>query len=191
MRNYIDYHKEWENIYQDDGIKDLQGLRDLAKDLKNTGNGLDLSDFEDDFRDDFMLEDIYDVYDVEAPFNEYKAYKNFYNKKGKDNMNELELLDKVTDAATFLYVKNMGDKVAPNILISKLPNKQCYVSLNRYITPSDRFKKTIMFKTTKQSSKDALMDVAKFLAKQKIVKTTNPLEELEILIEEDNLDCNI
>lgn len=140
---------------------------------------------------DAMYGHICDISEVEIPYNEIESYNNFYNKKEKEKMSELELLDKVIDAATFLYVKNMGDKVAPNILVSKLPNKNFYISLNRYITPNDRFKKTIMFKTTFPSLKEALMDVAKFLAKQKITKTINPLEELENLIEEENLDLKV
>lgn len=193
MKSYADF-ADTERIYESlfDECKkkykdnaEINDLKDFIIDLKNQGNGLDLSDFTD----------INDIYEAQIPYDEIEAYNKFYkcnllyeDKKEKENMNELELLDKVTDAATFLYVKNMGDNVAPNILVSKLPNKQCYVSLNRYITPGDRFQKTIMFKTTKRSSREALMDVAKFLAKQKIVKTTNPLEELEMLIDEDDLD---
>lgn len=161
MKYYIDEHLEWDAIY---------GQNPTFQDIYG----------------------INDISEVELSPEEIKILDNIVkNVKEKEKMDELELLDKVIDAATFLYVKNMGDKVAPNILVSKLPNKTFYVSLNRYITPTDRFKKTIMFKTTKNSSKEALMDVAKFLAKQKITKTINPLEELEILIDEENLDFKV
>ena len=40
-----------------------------------------------------------------------------------------------------------------------------------------------MFKTTKVSLNEALLDIAKYLSKQKVVQT-NPLEELEKLFDE-------
>jgi hypothetical protein len=114
-------------------------------------------------------------------------YAEFLDKLDKDKekykMNNTDLLEKVTDAATFLYTKNLGDSVAPNILISKLPNKKYYLSLNRYVTPGDRYTKTIVYKTTKDNLNEALMDIAKFLSKQKATKV-NPLEELEKLFNE-------
>lgn len=109
---------------------------------------------------DFNIKQVEDIYKIE-----------------KDRMNNMDLLEKITDAATFLYTKNLGDSVAPNILISKLPNKQYYVALNRYMTPNERYTKTIMFKSTKDDLHSALMDIAKFLSTQN-VKKTNPIEEL-------------
>lgn len=117
--------------------------------------------------------------------NDYAEFLDALEKE-KNKMNNTDLLEKVTDAATFLYTKNLGDSVAPNVLISKLPNKKYYVSLNRYSTPGEeRFSKTIVFKTTKANLNEALMDVAKFLSKQKATKT-NPLEELEKLFDDTN-----
>lgn len=117
-------------------------------------------------------------------FNDKQIEELYKIEKEKDRMNNMDLLEKVTDAATFLYTKNLGDSIAPNILISKLPNKQYYVSVNRYMTPSDRYTKTIVFKSTKSDLFEALMDIAKFLSTQKVTKT-NPIEELEKLFKNE------
>ncbi len=135
---------------------------------------------------DLSDSEIYDISEVMS-YDDIKLWNDCIkkiNNKGKDKMNNMDLLEKVTEAATFLYTKNFGDTVAPNILISRLPNRQYYVSLNRYATPGqERFLKTIVFKVTKTDLNKALLDVAKFLSKQKPTKT-NPLEELEKLFDE-------
>ena len=98
----------------------------------------------------------------------------------ENKIETIDLLERITEAATFYYVKNLGDSVAPNILCSKLPNKQYYVSINRY-TKLSKSDKTIVFKSTKPTIREALIEAGKFLAKQKIVKA-NPLEELNDLL---------
>lgn len=154
-------------------------MKKLIDRLKNF-DFFDYNDFADLPLNDLNLNDI-----INPVINNY-IEKQEREIKGKENMNNEDLLEKVTDAATFLYVKNLGDSVAPNVLFSKLPNKQYYVALNRYNIVG-RYDKNIVFKSTKTSLNEALLDVARFLSTQKIEKK-NPLEELGKLFEADEVD---
>ena len=114
--------------------------------------------------------------------SQIKAYNDFYNKnepdKKENTMSEVDLLTKVITAVTYLY---KSDGAAPNVLTSALPNKKIYLSINRYDDKNDRLKKRIIFRSTKDTVNEVLMDAVKWLVTQK-KNTKNPLEQLEELI---------
>lgn len=93
-------------------------------------------------------------------------------------MSETDLLSKVVTAITYLY---KGDGIAPNIIVSALPNKKIYLSINRYDDKNDRWKKRIIFRSTKDNANEVLMDAVKWLISQKKV-SKNPIDELKELI---------
>lgn len=102
-------------------------------------------------------------------------------KREENKMSESELLTKVITAITYLY---RGDGMAPNVIVSALPNKKIYLSINRYDDAHDRFKKRIIFRTTKLSANDCLMDAVKWLVNQK-KDSKNPIDELKELVNDD------
>lgn len=118
--------------------------------------------------------------------SEIKQYTDFYYKNESDikenKMGETQLLTKVISAITYLY---RGDGMAPNVIVSALPNKKIYLSINRYNDPSDRWKKVIVFRSTKATAEEVLMDAVKWLVTQK-KNTKNPIEELKELINDQS-----
>ncbi len=137
------------------------------------------------------ISEVFDIYDSPNFISrdlelEIKQYGDFYNKnepdKKENKMSEVDLLTKVIIAVTYLY---KGDGVAPNVLVSALPNKKIYLSINRYDDKVDRFKKRIIFKSTKNTANETLMDAVKWLVTQK-KNVKNPIEELKELINNDN-----
>jgi hypothetical protein len=96
----------------------------------------------------------------------------------ENKMSETELLTKVVTAITYLY---RGDGVAPNIIVSALPNKKIYLSINRYDDAKDRYKKRIIFRSTKDNANEVLMDAVKWLVTQE-KQSKNPIDELKELI---------
>jgi len=94
-------------------------------------------------------------------------------------MDEVNLLSKVIKVVTYLY---RGDVMAPNVLISELPNKKVYLSINRYLDRKDKTNKTILFKATKNNVNEALVAAAKWLVLQK-KESKNPIEELKEIVE--------
>lgn len=103
--------------------------------------------------------------------------------KKEDKMSELNLLTKVINAITYLY-RETG--LSPNVIISALPNKKIYLSINVYDDKVDRYKKRILFRTTKDSAEKTLMDAVKWLVDQK-KDTTNPIDELKSLIKDNGV----
>jgi hypothetical protein len=101
----------------------------------------------------------------------------------ENKMSETELLTKVVTAITYLY---KSDVMSPNVIISALPNKKIYLSINRYNYPNDRFKKRIIFTSTKKDTNEVLMDAVKWLITQK-KQSKNPIDELQELIEQETI----
>jgi hypothetical protein len=92
---------------------------------------------------------------------------------------DLEFLNKIIESATYLY---RTDKMAPNVLISKLPkNNSYYLSINRYNKEGSK-EKQIIFKTYQPNLEDVLKDAAIFLTEQ--VVNENPVDELTYMLGE-------
>lgn len=92
---------------------------------------------------------------------------------------DLEFLNKIIESATYLY---RTDKMAPNVLISKLPkNDSYYLSINRYNKEGSK-EKQIIFKTYQPTLEEVLKEAAVFLTGQETEQ--NPLEELSDMLDE-------
>ncbi len=104
----------------------------------------------------------------------------------ENKMSELNLLTKVISAITYLYRK---DGMAPNVIVSALPNKKIYLSINRYNDLTDRYKKNIVFRSTKGTVEEVLMDAVKWLVNQK-KDSKNPIDELKDLVNDQINDQN-